>query len=159
MSLDKLTTLCEKINEEFKMVWPSARPSAYFTAIVIAELSLLAAAKNFAEYNNVVNDDSDEKEVRKVDGPFSGTSLTIDKHFDTESIQRYTLRSCKTYGDSDRDGNVDILVMSKKTLFGVSFQTLHRDRDFEDNQELFKQADRDFRAQIKRFKPYVGRRG
>ncbi len=113
---------------------------------------------NFYLHNNVSYETDDKKVVKKADGIMTHTTLEIDKDNGAIKITRNNFLTHRTYTDNDNDGNVDNIFRTDNPFVRGSYpRTFERDKHLKQYPSLFEKADRDFRQQIKRFKPFLNR--
>ncbi len=113
---------------------------------------------NFYAHHNVSYETPDKKVVQKADGIIDYTSVEINKEDGSIEITRDHFPNWRSYKDKDRDGNVDE-INRRGNLFvrGSHYSNFDREKHLKQYPIVFQEADRDFRQQIKRFKPYINR--
>jgi len=114
---------------------------------------------NFYQHHDVNYEIVQEgkKVFQKVDGIFAYTKLEINEDSSVE-IGRYSYGDNKFYTDIDGDENVDIIFQfGNPFLRGSHSNTFHRDKDLKQYPIVFQEADKDFRGQMQRFKPYTNK--
>lgn len=133
-------------------------PFALWLSLLSVSLVSLTLASNFFKHHNVGYQRWDGAKVfKKIDGPFDHTELIIRPNGAVEVIRV----NCpyRHYEDSDGDENVDMVYHDNYgcTPFGILefHQRLYRGEHLEQYNQVFQEADLDFIAQIKRFKPLM----
>ena len=117
------------------------------------------AGVNFYQHQNVNYEIVMEgkKVFQKVDGIFGYTELEINKD-GSVIISKYSFENGISYTDEDGDGNVDrIIQLSNLFVRGSYSNIFSRDKNLKQYPNVFQDADRDFRQQMQRFKPYMNR--
>lgn len=112
---------------------------------------------NFYRHHNVHYELGGNKLFKKADGLFGYTVLEIDKE-GSVGIDRYSFANTIFYTDKDGDGNVDnIFQWPNLFLRGSHLGIFERGKHLNQYPIVFQDADRDFREQMQRFKPYINR--
>lgn len=114
---------------------------------------------NFYKHHNVSYEIVQEgkKVFQKADGIFTYTELEINKD-GSVNINRYPFGDIRFYTDKDGDGNVDSIFQGSNLFVrGSHSRSFERDKHLKQYPAVFQDADRDFRQQMQRFKPYINR--
>ena len=112
---------------------------------------------NFYAHHNVHYQVDGKRVFQKVDGIFDYTQLEINEDGSVK-VDRYSFWNSRFYTDKDGDGNVDgIFQDSNPFARGYHLRSFERDKHLKQYPAVFQDADRDFRKQVQRFKPYINR--
>ncbi len=120
----------------------------------LGSLTVGYSAMNYVIHHNKVVQDSERTIYTKADGFFGHTRLTINDDGTTELKRNVFLRSIY-YDEKDNDGKVDKI--SEYHPNGPSTR-FDRKKHLNKFPARFQEADRDYRAQIQRFKPLMAKR-
>ena len=114
---------------------------------------------NFYTHHNVSYETDNEKIVKKADGIFAYTTLGINESDGAINISRDSFLNWRSYKDKDGDGDVDRVYrkLGNPLVRGSHSRTFDRDKDLTQFPKVFEEADRDFKNQMQRFKPYINR--
>jgi len=114
---------------------------------------------NFYAHHNTSYETDNKKVVQKADGIMAHTELEIDTENGSVEITRHHALNFRSYTDSNGDGNVDRVYRRLGNPFarGSHSRSFERDKHMEQYPTVFQEADRDFRQQMQRFKPYINR--
>lgn len=112
----------------------------------------LAGVYNAYLHHNISYETHNKRVMEKVDGIFSHTEIEIDKRDGDVKVVRYDLLNYRSYFDEDEDLKVDEVYLGDNMFIrGSHSKFFQRDKHFNENSEVFNEADKEFRKQIKRF--------
>lgn len=122
-------------------------PTTFFVGLTVM---------NFYEYHDVAYQTSEgERVYSKADGIASHTQVTIGKDGSVEVSRFNFWGEDRFLTDENGDQAVDRIFKTGSFARGSHDVALYRDRDFGTYPKDFESADRDFRKQIRRFKPLM----
>ena len=111
---------------------------------------------NLYQHHNNHYEFEEKKVAEKIDGIFAHT-MVIQNKDDSIKINRFggVFGNTYFYNDENNDGLVDRIYMNKQFSRGPKEYSLERNQHFGKYQQIFQEADRDFKNQMERFKSYL----
>jgi hypothetical protein len=112
---------------------------------------------NFYLHHNVNYEDENKKIIMKADGILNYTELYINKKTGLVHITRNGL-NYHTFTDDDGDSNVDEVANPKILTRSANPKTFYnKNEDLKKYPSVFKEADKEFKQQMQRFKIYTNK--
>lgn len=134
------------------MALSTSKRVAFSILAIPAAFIVLQGAENFYRHHNVVYETDEGRTMSKADGIMSHTEFQEGKDGSVRVHRFDPFMGSTFYTSNNGSQEVDVLHRISFGRGGHS-QVLYRHKDLQNFPDRFKQADRDFREQIRRFKP------
>jgi len=147
------------LNPNHMTVDKIVRRSATYGGMFVLGGIALVTGHNFYAHHNVSYEGEYGPVFLKADGIIAHTKLKIDKKSGAITVIRNHPLNWRWYEDNNKDEKVDTVEVNVGNILsrGYHSRNFHRDKHLEQYPVVFQEADRDFRQQMKRFKPYINR--